>query len=324
VSKSLQCCAAVATVLVAGANHALAQAWPSKPVRVVVPLSAGGGVDTVARVFAAKFSEAWKQPVVVDNRPGAGGTIGADLVAKAPKDGYTLLISASSHAVSPSLYPNLPYDALKDFAPATQIISTYLMLAVNPKVAANSVQELVALAKSQPGRLNFGSTGSGSAPHLVSELFKLEAGIDVVHVPYKGDAPLQPALIANDVQYAFLTPIAVMQHVKAGRLRAIAVTGTKRASIAPDVPTIAEAGLPNAEYVGWMGVFAPGGTPREALEAIAGETIRILKMPDIAPKVPGWGGEAAGTTPDEFAARYRSDVAKFARIVREARVPKVQ
>jgi len=325
VSKRMQCCAAVAiAMLVAGANQALAQAWPAKPVRVVVPLSAGGGVDTVARVFAAKFSEAWNQPVVVDNRPGAGGTIGADLVAKAPKDGYTLLISASSHAVSASLYPNLPYDALKDFAPATQIISTYLMLAVNPKVPATSVKELVALAKSQPGKLNFGSTGSGSAPHLVSELFRLEAGIDVVHVPYKGDRPLQPALLGNDVQYAFLTPIAVMQHVKTGRLRAVAVTGTQRASIAPDVPTIAEAGLPNAGYVGWMGIFAPGGTPRDVLEKIAGETARILKMPDIASKVPGWGGEAAGTRPEEFTARFRSDVAKFARIIKEARVPQVK
>ncbi len=303
------------------AQSAIAQSWPAKPVRVIVPVSAGGGIDTVARAMAQKYSEAWKQAVVVENRAGAGGTIGADVIARAPRDGYTLLINSTSQASSAAQYAKLPYDAIKDFAPASQIIFTYLMLGANIKVPAASVKELVALAKAQPGKLNFGSTGSGGSPHLVSELFRLETGINVVHVPYKGDAPLQPALISDEVQYAFLTPIALMQHVKAGRVRALAVTGARRASIAPEVPTMAEAGFPGVEFTGWIGVFAGGGTPRDVLGRIADDTQRILKMPDIVARVPGWGGEAAGTAPDEFEARYRADIARYARIIKEAKIP---
>jgi len=303
------------------AHGAAAQSWPTKVVRVIVPVSAGGGIDTVARAMAQKYSEAWGQSVVVENRAGAGGIIGADVIAKAPRDGYTLLINSTSQASSAAQYAKLPYDALKDFAPASQIIYTYLMLGANMKVAATSVKELVALAKAQPGKLNFGSTGSGGSPHLVSELFRLETGINVVHVPYKGDSPLQPALISDEVQYAFLTPIALMAHVKSGRVRALAVTGGRRASIAPDVPTMAEAGFPGVEFTGWIGTFAGGGAPREVLTRIAEDTQRILKMPDILARVPGWGGEPAGSTPEEFEARYRADIAKYARIIREARIP---
>jgi len=299
----------------------IGQSWPAKAVRVIVPVSAGGGIDTVARAMAQKYSEAWGQAVVVENRAGAGGTIGADVIAKAPRDGYTLLVNSTSQASSAAQYAKLPYDAIRDFAPASQIIFTYLMLGANIKVPAASVKELVALARAQPGKLNFGSTGSGGSPHLVSELFRLETGINVVHVPYKGDAPLQPALITDEVQYAFLTPIALMQHVKAGRVRALAVTGARRASIAPEVPTMAEAGFPGVEFTGWIGVFAGGGAPREVLARIAEDTQRILKMPDILARVPGWGGEAAGTTPEEFEARYRADIAKYARIIKEAKIP---
>jgi tripartite-type tricarboxylate transporter receptor subunit TctC len=286
-----------------------------------VPVSAGGGIDTVARAMSQKFSEAWKQPIVVENRAGAGGTIGADVVAKAPKDGYTLLINSTSQASSAAQYTKLPYDPIKDFAPASQIIFTYLMLGVNASLPVNTVAELVALAKAQPGKLNFGSTGSGGSPHMVSELFRLETGINVVHVPYKGDAPLQPALISNEVQYAFLTPIALMNHVKSGKVRALGVTGSRRASIAPDVPTMGEAGYPGVELTGWIGVFAPGGTPRDIVARIAEETQRTLKLPDIAPRVPSWGGDAAGTTPDEFEKRYHADIAKYRRIVKEANIP---
>ncbi len=303
------------------AQSAAAQSWPTKVVRVIVPVSAGGGIDTVARAMAQKYSEAWGQAVVVENRAGAGGIIGADVVAKAPRDGYTLLINSTSQASSAAQYARLPYDAQKDFAPASQIIYTYLMLGANMKVPATSVKELVALAKTQPGKLNFGSTGSGGSPHLVSELFRLETGINVVHVPYKGDSPLQPALISDEVQYAFLTPIALMQHVKSGRVRALAVTGGRRASIAPDVPTMAEAGFPGVEFTGWIGTFAGGGAPREVLTRIAEDTQRTLKMPDILARVPGWGGEPAGSTPEEFEARYRADIAKYARIIREAKIP---
>ncbi|OGA00584.1 MAG: hypothetical protein A3H35_15180 [Betaproteobacteria bacterium RIFCSPLOWO2_02_FULL_62_17] len=301
-----------------------AQSWPVKPVRVIVPVSAGGGIDTVARAMAQKYSEALNQPFVVENRAGAGGTIGADLVAKAPRDGYTLLINSTSMATSAVQYSKLPYDPVKDFAPASQIIFTYLMLGVNTKVPAATVKELVALAKAQPGKLNYGSTGSGGSPHLAAELFRLETGIDTVHVPFKGDAPLQPALISDQVQYSFLTPIALMQHVKSGRARVLAVTGFKRAVIAPDVPTMAEAGFPGVEVTGWIGVFAGGGAPREVPARVSAETQRALKMPDILARVPGWGGEAAGTTPEEFEARYRADIAKYARIIREAKIPQLE
>jgi tripartite-type tricarboxylate transporter receptor subunit TctC len=303
-------------LLAAFSTGAAAQSWPVKPVRIIVPLSPGGAVDTIARAMGQKYSEAWKQPVVIENRAGAGGTIGNDVVAKAPKDGYTLLVSSGSLVVTPSLYPNIPYDAWKDIAPAAQVISTYLMLVTNVKVPANTAAELIALAKSQPGKLNFGSTGAGAGPHLVTELFNMEAGIKAAHIPYKGDAPLQPAMLANEVQYAIVTPSAVLGHIKAGRLRGLAVTGTKRGAVAPDLPTFGEIGLPGATYTGWIGVFAPGGTPRDVLSRIHGETVRALKMPDIIEKLPGWGGEAATTSLDEFDALYRSDLDKFARVVK--------
>ncbi len=300
---------------------AFAQSWPAKAVHIIVPMSAGGGVDTVARSFAQKLSEAWKQPVVVDNRAGAGGTIGADFVAKSAKDGYTLLLPSSSQAISASQYRKLPFDPVADFTPVVQLMSTYLMLVCNAKLPVKSVKELVALAKAQPGKLNYGSTGSGGSPHMVAELFRLETGIQAVHVPYKGDAPRQPAIIAGEVQYSFLTPIAVLQHIKSGRLRGLAITGPTRASIAPDMPTMAEAGFPAVESVGWMGIFAPGGTPREVVTRIADDAIRAVKAPDLQDRYPAWGGEPAGIGPEEFAARYRADIAKYARITREAGVP---
>jgi tripartite-type tricarboxylate transporter receptor subunit TctC len=208
-----------------------------------------------------------------------------------------------------------------DLAPATQIINTYQMLAVNPEVPANSVRELVAVAHKMGGKMNFGSTGLGSSSHLAGELFKREAKIDALHVPYKGDAQLQPAILANDVQFVFVTPTAVLPHLKTGKLRVLAMTGSARASVAPDVPTMAEAGFPGVEMTGWIGILGTGGTPREVLVRVSEATAQALKMPDVAPRVPSWGGDAAGTTPDEFAARYRGDIAKFGRIMREAKIP---
>lgn len=306
-----------------GANGALAQDWPAKPVRLVVPVPAGGSVDTIARAFAQKFTEAWKHLVIVENRSGAGGTIGAAVVAKSAPDGYTVLINSTSQASSASLYRKLPFDALNDFAPVTQVISTYMMLVASTKLPVTTVKELMALAKAQPGKLNFGSTGMGSSPHLVGELLRLQTGIDVVHVPYKGDVLLQPALISGQIHFATVPPNAVLQHVKAGRMRALAVTGKTRVSTAPDVPTMVEAGVPNFEFTGWIGLFAPAGTPRDILGRISAETIRSLGAPDIIARVPGWGGEPAGTTPEDFAARYRADIAKYAKIIKEANVPLV-
>jgi tripartite-type tricarboxylate transporter receptor subunit TctC len=309
----------VALCLIAPA--AFAQGYPVKPVRIVVPLAAGGGVDTIARAFAQKFSEAWRQPVIVENRPGAGNIIGAEHVARSTPDGYTLLASSSSLATNAVLFKKLPFDPLRDFAPVSQIIATQLTLAINPKVPANSVKELIAHAAAQPGKLNYGSTGIGSGAHLISEMLKLETGTNIVHVPYKGDAPLMPALIGGEVHFAFLTASAVIPQVKANRLRALAVTGRSRATAWPDLPTLAEAGLPNVEFESWIGFFAPAATPRDVLNAVAAETGRIVKMPDIAEKMPGWGGEGVGSTPDAFAAKFRGDIAKFGRVVKEAGIP---
>ena len=300
---------------------AAGQGYPAKPVRIVVPLAAGGGVDSVARAFAQKYSEAWRLPVIVENRPGAGNIIGADYVAKSAPDGYTLLASSSSLASNAVLFRKLPFDAVRDFAPVTQFIATQLFLALNPKVPANNVRELIAYAKAQPGKLNYGSTGIGSGAHLISEMLKIDTGIDVVHVPYKGDAPLMPALLNGEIQFGFLTASAVLPHVKTGRLRALAVTGRTRVSTAPDLPTMMEAGVPNFEFESWIGLFAPAGTPGDILGAISAETARALKQPDMIARLPGWGGDAVGSTPDAFAARYRGDIAKLGKVVSEARIP---
>ncbi|MFM9967747.1 MAG: tripartite tricarboxylate transporter substrate binding protein [Burkholderiales bacterium] len=303
------------------AASASAQSYPVKPVRIVVPLAAGGGVDNVARAFAQKYSEAWKQPVIVENRPGAGNIIGAEHVAKSAPDGYTLLASSSSLASNAVLFKKLPFDAVKDFAPVTQFIATQLFLAMNPKVPANNVRELIAYAKAQPGKLNYGSTGIGSGAHLISEMLKIDTGIDVVHVPYKGDAPLMPALLGGEIQFGFLTASAVLPHVKTGRLRALAVSGRTRVGSAPDLPTMMEAGVPTFEFESWIGLFAPAGTPLDIQNAISAETARALKDADMIARLPGWGGDAVGSRPEAFAARYRGDIAKLGKVVSEARIP---
>lgn len=304
------------------AAGAFAQAYPAKPVRIVVPFPPGGGVDVVARTFSQKFTEAWGQQVIVENRPGAGGNIAADAVAKSVPDGYTLLITTIGHAVAPSLYRKLPFDPIKDFAAASQITATYLVLVANPGMPG-TLKELVALAKSQPGKLNYGHTGLGVAPHMVGEMLKAAAGIDIVMVTYKGDAQTVPAMLSNEVQMGFSPPTTVVQHVKAGRLRALAVSGAARGAAFPDVPTVTEAGYPDATYNGWVGFFAPGGTPHDILNKISSETARALRLPDVAERLPTWGAEPAGTTPDEFAARYRADIARYAKVIKDANIPRL-
>jgi tripartite-type tricarboxylate transporter receptor subunit TctC len=310
--------AATLTLVCAGA---IAQSYPVKPVRLIVPFPPGGGVDVTARTFAQKYNEAWGQAVVVDNRPGAGGNIGADAVAKSPPDGYNLLVTTTGHAVAASLYKKLPFDPIKDFSPASQLISTYLVLVANPGMPG-TLKEVVALAKAQPGKLNYGHTGLGVAPHLVGEMLKGDAGVDFLMVAYKGDAQTVPAMMSNEVQFGFSPPNSVVQQIKAGKLRAIVVSGVKRTSILPDVPTIAEAGYPNATYNGWVGLFAAGGTPREVLNRIAAETNRAIKTPDVM-AVLTTQGEAAGGTPEEFEKKYRSDIALYARIIKQANIPLV-
>ena len=310
----------LALSLLAGAN-AFAQAYPTKTVRMIVPFPPGGGVDVTARTFAQKYSEGWGQPVVVDNRPGAGGNIGADAIAKSAPDGYNLLVTTTGHAVAASLYKKLPFDPIKDFAPASQLIATYLVLVANPGMPA-TLKELVALAKAQPGKLNYGHTGLGVAPHLVGEMLKVTAGIEFLLVAYKGDAQTVPAMMSNEVQFGFSPPNSVVQQVKSGKLRAIVVSGVKRASILPDVPTIGEAGFPAATYNGWVGLFAAGGTPRDVLLRVAAETNRALKTPEVMAVLPNQG-EAGGGTVDEFAKRYHDDIAFYAKLIKQANIPLV-
>ena len=320
--KALRGCLCLALGLICVAAFPVwSQGYPLKPVRIVVPLAAGGGVDNVARAFAQKFSEAWKQPVIVENRPGAGNIIGAEHVARSAPDGYTLLASSSSLASNAVLFRKLPFDAIRDFSPVTQFIATQLFLAINPAVPANNVRELLAYARAQPGKLNYGSTGIGSGAHLISEMLKIDTGINVVHVPYKGDAPLMPALLNGEIQFSFLTASAVLPNARAGRLRALAVTGRTRVGTAPELPTMIEAGVPGFEFESWIGLFAPAGTPQEILMTISAETARALKQADIISRLPGWGGDAVGSTPEAFAARYRGDIAKLGKVVSEAKIP---
>ncbi len=315
------CAVAVVSAAVAS-SAALGQAYPTRPVRLVVPYAAGGAVDAMARVFGQKYAEALGQPVLVENRPGAGGNIGAETVAKAAPDGYSWLINTSGQAVAPGLYRKLNYDPLKDLAPVSLLVVSTLILVANNELPASSVKDLVAYAKANPGKLNFGSTGIGSGPHLAQEMFKSAAGLDMLHVPYKGDAQLFPALFANEVQIAVVPSQTGLPHIKSGKLKVLAVAGGRRAAALPEAPTIGET-IPGYDFTGWDGLFATGGTGTEIIRRISGETEKVLRSPDVAKYYAAWGVEPVGSTPEEFAARYRSDVAKYARIIREAKVPLV-
>jgi len=311
----------IATLLALGASSASAQDYPVKPVRMVVPFAAGGVVDSTARLLAPKMSELLTQPVIIDNRPGAGGNIAADLVAKSAADGYTILITTHGHAISPALYKTLPFNAARDFAPITQIASSFLVLVSKPQLPAHSVQELLALARAKPGQLNFGSTGLGAPPHLVAELFKQKTGIDVVHVPYKGDAPMYQALLAGEVDFAFGPLGNAIQHIRSGKLRALAMTGARRSAAIAEVPTMAEAGVPDFELTGWLGVFAPAGTPRPVIERLQAAISGTISTGNVRERFPALGYEPVGSTPEEFGARFRQDLALYARVIREAHIP---
>jgi tripartite-type tricarboxylate transporter receptor subunit TctC len=295
----------------------MAQAYPAKPIRFVVPYPAGGPLDTVARLLGAKVGESVGQPVVVDNKPGAGGNIGADIVAKSPADGYTILMGAvATHAINPTLYKSIPYDPVKDFAPITQVASTPNVLVVNPGVPAKDVKEFIAHAKANPGKLSFGSGSIGSAGHLAGELFKATAGVDMVHVPYKGAAPAMQDLVGGQVQLMFDNLASSLGQVKAGKVRALAVTTARRTPLAPELPTIAESGLPGFDISTWFGIFAPAGTPRPALERLHAEFVKALSAPDVREKMTNLGAEPVGNSPAEFAAYIRSEAEKYGRVIR--------
>jgi tripartite-type tricarboxylate transporter receptor subunit TctC len=303
--------------LPAGDADAQSAAYPNRPVKLVIPFPPGGPLDIIGRLIAQKASEDWGQSVVVDNRPGAGGNIGADLVAKSPADGYTILMGAlSTHAVNPSLYAKMPYDATKDFAPISLVAITPNVLVVNASLPVSSAKEFIAYAKANSGKLSFGSGSNGSAGHLAGELFKVDTKTDIVHVPYKGGAPATQALLAGDTQFMFDNLANAMPHVKAGKLKALAVTTAERSKLAPDLPTMAEAGLPGFDISTWFGLFAPAGTPKDVIAKWNAEVVKILNSPDMRERLTAQGAESAPTTPEQFAAFIQSEIPKYARIVK--------
>jgi tripartite-type tricarboxylate transporter receptor subunit TctC len=314
----------ILALLLSGSGLAHAQSYPNKPIRIVVPFVAGGAVDTLARLIGAKLSENLGQPVIVENRAGAGGNLGADVVAKAAPDGYTMLLATTGQAISASLYRTLPFDPVKDFVPVTQVIaSTFVLLASN-KVPVTSTQALIALAKSKPGSLNYGSSGVGGPLHLAMEVFKNAAGIDVLHIPYRGDALLYAALIAGEIQMAMSPQATSMPHITSGSIRALGVTGTQRAAQLPDVPTFKESGVLGLESSSWQGLFMPARTPRDIVLKIQQEVAKVVRTPEVRERLAALGGaEPVGGTPEEFDALFKADIARFARAIEQAGIPKV-
>ena len=311
--------ARVATIaLAACAGAAAAQGYPNKPVRLIVPFVAGGGTDLTARIIAQRLNEALAQPVVVDNRPGAGGVIGADLVAKALPDGYTLLMGTpGSLTINPSLQPKMPY-RLQDFAPiALATISPFVMV-VHPSVPASSVKELVALAKARPGALNYGSAGNGSVAHLSAEQFKSLAGVQLTHVPYKGSAQSVTDLLGGQLQVMFENQPVVLPHIRSGKLRALGVGTAKRSALLPDVPTVAEAGVPGYEASTAFGVLAPARTPREVIARLNRDIVAVLRAPDVRERLAAQGLDAVGSTPAEYAEHLKNELAQYARVIKAA------
>jgi tripartite-type tricarboxylate transporter receptor subunit TctC len=309
--------AALAALLTVCFTGAWAQAYPTKPIRLVVPFPAGGTTDILAREVGQRLSVTFGQPIVIDNRPGAAGNIGADLVAKSAADGYTLLMgTVGTHAINASLYAKMPYDHVKDFAPVILVAGVPNVLEVNPALPVNSVADLIKLAKAKPGQINFASSGSGTSIHLSGELFKTMAGVDMTHVPYKGSAPAITDLIGGQVQVMFDNLPSSLQFIKAGKLRAIAVTSAKRAPALPDVPTIAESGLPGFEASSWFGIVAPAGTPPAIIARINTDVNQWLQSSEAREKLLAQGAIPAGGTPEQFAAHIRAETEKWAKVVK--------
>jgi len=302
------------------ASPAFAQGtYPNKPVRLVVPFPAGGTTDILARAAAQKLSETWGQQVIVDNRPGAGGNIGSELVAKAAPDGYTLLMgTVGTHAINPSLYAKMPYDHVKDFAPVILVAGVPNVLVVNPDLPIKTVPELIAYAKANPGKLNFASSGSGTSIHLSGELFKVMAGVQITHVPYKGSAPALTDLIGGQVQLMFDNLPSSLPQIKGGKLRAVAVTSTTRAAALPEVPTVAESGLPGFEASSWFGILAPAGTPKDIIAKIDADVQKWLATPEAKEKLLSQGANAAGGSPEDFARHIQAETAKWAKVVKDS------
>jgi tripartite-type tricarboxylate transporter receptor subunit TctC len=295
-----------------------AQNFPSKPLKIVVPYSPGGGADTTARLIAPKLQEALGETVVIDNRPGAGGMIGDEVVAKSPADGYTLLMGAFAHAVNPSLQSKMPFKTPDDFAPVSLLVTVPELLVITPSHPAKSVADLVAMAKAQPGKLFYASSGNGSAQHLAAELFKLRTGTDIGHIPYKGGGPAVADVAAGHVPFYFGNMSAALPQAQAGRVRALAVTSAERSTVAPDVPTIGEAGVKNCEISEWNAILVPAGTPTEVQARLQAELAKIMRMTDIRKKFADLGAEAIGSSQQELAIFLKSEMAKWAEVVKAA------
>jgi tripartite-type tricarboxylate transporter receptor subunit TctC len=301
-----------------GTSSGISQDYPNKPLRIVVAFTQGGANDVLARLVGKELAERWRQPVVVDNRPGGGGNIGTALVAKAPADGYTLLFVPSSFGSNQSLYRTLPYDTLKDFAGVSWVAKGEAVLAVHPSLGVESLRDLVGLAKSKPGQLNYASSGIGTSPHLRGELLKSATGIDIMHVTYKGNTPALMDLLAGRVSIAFTDLFLVIPHAKAGKLKLLGVIGDRRSQHFPDVPTLTEAGVPGFETGMWLGIVVPAATPREIIRKLNEEIVKIVHLPEVKERMNKLGFEPVGSTAEQFDGHIRAEVAKWAKVVKDA------
>jgi tripartite-type tricarboxylate transporter receptor subunit TctC len=302
------------------ASLAAAQSWPAKPITLVVPFPPGGSSDALARAITTPLSQSLGQPVVVESKPGAGATVGADYVAKARPDGYTLLMGAVHHTIATSVYKKLPYDFEKSFTPITTVALVPNVLVVNAKSPATDVKSLIAQAKAAPGKLSYGSNGNGTVQHLIGTQFSTTTGVELLHVPYKGSAPLTTDLLGGQVDMSFDTLTPLVQHIKAGKLRALAVTTAKRSSTLPDVPTLAEAGMKDFDQGTWFGILAPAATPAEVIARLNAEMVKIIQSPEFRKRMEEIGAEPVGDSPAQMAAQIKDDTAKYAKLVKDAKV----
>lgn len=311
--------AACFVLIAAGTAHeAQAQAYPAKPIRIVVPFPPGGTTDILTRVIGQKLTEAWGQQVIIDNRVGASGNIGTEAVVRSAGDGYTLLSASTVNTVNPSLYSKLSYDPLKDFTPITLLAQVANILVVHPSLPVKTVKEFIAFAKKRPGELNFSSAGNGSAPHLTAEMFKMRTGVNIVHVPYKGAPPAMNDLLAGHVALTFATAPSGVPHVQSGRLRALGVSSATRIPALPNVPTIAEAGVPGYEAIGWNGLVGPSGMPQAVVGRLNAEIVKIMRVPEVSKRLGDLGLELRTSTPAEFAAFLKAEVVKWAKVVKDS------
>ena len=320
IQPSLLALLAAAALATLSSGSAMAQAWPARPISLIVPFPAGGTTDVLARAVGVELSKSLGQPVLIESKPGAGATLGADFVAKAKPDGYTLLMGAVHHTIATSVYKKLPYDFQKDLLPITTVALVPNVLVVNASMPAKNVGELLALAKASPGKFTFGSAGNGTAHHLIGAQFEAMSGVQLLHVPYKGSGPLVTDLLGGQITMSFDTITPVLPHIRAGKLRALAITTNKRSPALPDVPTLDEAGLKGFNLGTWFGVMAPVGTPKEIVVRLNTELVKIIRSPDFKKRMDDIGAEPIGNTPEQMGQQIKEDTERFAKLVKEAKV----